>query len=276
MTILDSILLGALQGATEFLPVSSSGHLLAFERILGVSGGTLRFNVAVHVGTLLAVCVALRREIASLLRGLCRRERGSAMLLLAIVLGSIPAAVAGIGLSSPMDRLFRPESSAALALVGCGWLFTALWLSAAEVLRGRSPSGGDSQGMPPGPVKAILIGLAQAVALLPGVSRSGMTIGAGVMGGMGRVDAARFSFLLSVPVIAGAGLLELPSLAGEAGALWPALAGAAVAAVTGFFAIRLFLGLARRHTMFGYAVYCALAGAAALLWWGFHACKGGV
>jgi len=269
LTILDSILLGALQGVTEFLPVSSSGHLFALERLLGISGGTLRFNVAVHVGTLLAVCVALRREIASVARGLCSGSRDSAGLLLAIVIGTIPAAAAGIGLSDAMDRLFKPESSTALAVVGFSWLFTALWLSGSELLgrRGGEPPVDDSPAPRPGIVRAILIGLAQAVALLPGVSRSGMTIGAGVMGGMSRVDAARFSFLLSIPVIAGAGILELPSLAGDSGALAPALLGAASAAVTGFFAIRLFIGLARRHSMLGYAAYCAAAGAAALSWW---------
>lgn len=262
MTVLDSILLGALQGLTEFLPVSSSGHLFLLERLLGVEGSTLSFNVAVHVGTLLAVVAALRGEVAWLLRGLAAGSREAVRLFLAVVAGSVPAAVAGFLLSDFVDALFRPESAGALALVGAGLLFTALWLTAAERLRRPAATGGG----PPGPGRALLIGIAQAVALLPGVSRSGMTIGAGVFAGMGRVDAARFSFLLAIPVIAGAGALEVPGLVSDGGGLGLAAAGALAAAVSGFFAIRFFLALARRTSVVGYAVYCALVGAASLGW----------
>lgn len=262
MTVLDSVLLGALQGLTEFLPVSSSGHLFLLERLLGVEGSTLSFNVAAHVGTLFAVVVALRGEVAWLLRGLASGSREAARLFLAVVVGSLPAAVAGLLLSDFVDAFFRPASAGALALVGAGLLFTALWLTAAERLRRPAATGGN----PPGPGRALLIGVAQAAALLPGISRSGMTIGAGVFAGMGRVDAARFSFLLAIPVIAGAGALEVPGLVLEGGGLGPAAAGALAAAVTGFFAIRFFLALARRTSVVGYAVYCALVGATSLGW----------
>ncbi|HEY8487775.1 MAG TPA: undecaprenyl-diphosphate phosphatase [Thermaerobacter sp.] len=251
LSLWKAVVLGVVQGLTEFLPVSSSGHLAVAEDLLGVQLPGLAFEVMVHLGTLVAVLVVYGADLwqaaAGFLRtggGLAAGRRGSGpagwfgfdagtRLGWLVILGTIPAAVAGLALEDLIEAAFDSP-----VLVAVFWLFTGVLLWWA----GRRPPGGRPLERAT-PADALVVGLFQALALLPGVSRSGSTLVGGLARGLEREEAARLSFLLSVPAILGAAVLQLPDLmaAGQGGAWAPLLAGALAAAVTGYAAIRWLL-----------------------------------
>ncbi|MDR1909185.1 MAG: undecaprenyl-diphosphate phosphatase [Spirochaetaceae bacterium] len=257
MTILEAIVLGAIQGITEFLPVSSSGHLVLLQRIFGISGPVLLFDTMLHVGTLAAVVVVLRRDIGALLRRIAQPLTGF------LILGTIPAVIAALILKDKITAAFESGE-----YLGFAFLVTALALLAAEALSRRS--GVTRPGEAMSPLDAVIIGICQAVAIIPGVSRSGLTLSGALSRKLDRDFAARFSFLLSIPAIAGALVLQLLELRGqnglpeetvEAGAL---IAGTAAAALVGFFAVQIMLQIVRKHSLWGFAVYTAALGAVIL------------
>ena len=258
MGILEAALLGLVQGLTEFLPVSSSGHLVLAERLLGITQSGLAFEIWLHVATLFAVAAALAREIGALCRGLvspadpAERTR-SWQFVLAIVVGTIPAALVGLTAKEAIEGAF-----ASIRWVGVDLLFTALVLAAS-----RAFPGGQRQA---NPLRGFLVGVAQAVAILPGVSRSGMTLTAGLALGFSPAEAVRFSFLLAVPAILGAVVLDFAALR-ELGAASPGALGAGfvTAALSGIVAIRLVWRLMQQGRLQIFAPYCALLGLAALL-----------
>ena len=276
---LEVTLLAVLQGLTEFLPVSSSGHLVLMESLLEVRGGGLLLPVALHVGTLLAVLLVYRESVASTVRDVLQgRPRYAALLLL----GSVPAGLAGVLLEQWFSERFSDTRSAALGLLG-----TALILVLSDLARRRRATAVHQRGSPR-VADALCIGLAQAVAILPGVSRSGSTIGAGLALGLAPAEAARFSFLLSLIAITGAGMLEasvllrgedlqapgVPLLAWgvlvSAVVGWIALRlllawGVLVSALVGWAALRMLLALLARGVLLWFAAYCAALGAAFLL-----------
>jgi undecaprenyl-diphosphatase len=248
---LEAAWLAAVQGLTEFLPVSSSGHLVVLQGIMHVPRQGIAFEVVVHLGTLVAVLAVYGRHIVSLLAGALRRDRSSLRMVGLLALGSVPAGAAGVLLGGPVRSLFdSPLTAAAMLLVTGSLLFATRWAGPAT--------------RRPGVVSALLVGVAQAMALLPGISRSGSTIAAGLFRGLDREEAARFSFLLSVPAIAGAGLLELRGMDGaEVGLHLPV--GFVVAAVTGYSALRLLLRFVRRGRLHLFSWYCWAAGIAGIL-----------
>lgn len=263
-------LLAVVQGLTEFLPVSSSGHLVLAQTLLEVDEPALVVDVALHVGTLAAVLWAYRTDLGALLRDVFGgRWREPALL----VLGSIPAAVAGI---FGRDRLEEVFGTARMA--GYGLLVTALLLLLGEWARRtrartKEPptEGGRDADVArdplPSPAAAFLIGTFQALALWPGISRSGSTIAAGLVCGLRSRAAARFSFLLSIPAVAGAALLELPAFFAESegdGLLGLALA-AALAGLVGVVALRFLLAFLGRGAFAWFALYCTAAGALVLV-----------
>ncbi|OPL19905.1 MAG: hypothetical protein AVO35_00115 [Candidatus Aegiribacteria sp. MLS_C] len=253
MTIAAALLLAVLQGLTEFLPVSSSGHLALAGLLMDVPRSGISFEIVVHLGTLVAVLAVYRRDIRDLLAGLAKRERESMVLAGMLLLGSLPAALAGLLLQDCIEVLFSdPVAVSAMLMVTGTVLFSTRFIR----------SGARSV---PGPGGSLLVGLAQALAILPGISRSGMTISAGLIAGIDRERAARFSFLLSVPAIAGAAMLKL----GDAGTLdiglTPMLAGFTVSALTGYIALRLLLGFLREGRFSMFSWYCWLAGGAGLV-----------
>jgi undecaprenyl-diphosphatase len=265
MTLLQAILLGVLQGATEFLPVSSSGHLLLVPRLLKMTSPTLSTVAIVHEGTLLAILIYFRRDLWQILKGVWRglRERRplsnqDARLGWYIVVGSVPAAVAGLTLEASFERIFSTPIMAAVFLLG-----TALLLVIGErLMSGRKAI----QEM--GWVDAIYIGLFQMLALLPGISRSGSTITAGLWRGLDRAAAARYSFLLGVPAILGAGLLALLDLlsASIPGSQWVVLiASFSAAAISGYLCIHFLLSWLRQRNLYPFAIYCATFGGLYLL-----------
>ena len=267
MSPLEAAVLGIVQALTEFLPVSSSGHLVLAQALLGIQDeGGAAFEVAVHFGTLLSVLLLFRREVASLFAtafGVLRRPTGlrarfaqdpNLRLLVAILVGCVPAGVVGVLFKSQLEAAFDHPR-----LVGAGLLVTGVVL----LLTLRAPRGD----RPVGLRAAVIIGLAQAVAILPGISRAGSTIATALFLRVEREAAARYSFLLSLPVVAGATLLKARDLvavppSGEA--LVAMGVGAAVSFVAGLFALWLILAVVRRGWFAHFGWYCLVAGGLAL------------
>lgn len=259
MSFLDALLLGLIQGLTEFLPVSSSGHLVLLGRLLGVADDGLTFEIWLHLATLVAVAAALRREIAMILRSLHPGARGDSAargrrLAVGVIVGTIPAVFVGLFLRDPVEAAF-----ASIRIVGIDLIVTAviLWLSR-RFRRGTNPLT---------PVRAWWVGVGQALAILPGISRAGTTLAAGLAMGLPGVEAARFSFILSMPAILGAVVLDLPGLAGL-GSTDPAAlaAGFVTAAASGYGAVRIVWRVMERGRLALFAPYCALLGIVVLVW----------
>ncbi|HIE39174.1 MAG TPA: undecaprenyl-diphosphatase UppP [Anaerolineales bacterium] len=263
MSLTHALLLGLLQGATEFLPISSSGHLVLVPWLLGWPEPGLAFDALVHWGTAVAVVGYFWRDWVGLLRGVGRAVRTrsradpDARLAGLILLGTLPAALAGWLLEDFFEGMFaRPVAAAGFLLVTAGVLTLAEGSGRASVPARLSWA------------DALLIGLAQAVAILPGISRSGATIAAGMGRGLVRASAARFSFLLSTPIILGAGLLQVLDLvsAGDLAAQAPILVvGFLTALLSGLACIHFLLRYLQRRPLYPFALYCALFGIASLL-----------
>ena len=194
MSILEALILGIVQGLTEFIPVSSSGHLILAQEVFGTEGSTLAFDVALHVGTLVALLLYFRKDLLDLAANLFANNKQGRLARL-LVLATIPAAVAGLLFSGFIDDNLRAPWVVAFTLAFVG----VLMLIADTISSENKPSEVKTK-------QGIGIGFAQATALIPGISRSGATITAGVFFGLGRVQATRFSFLLAVPIIAGSAL----------------------------------------------------------------------
>lgn len=259
MTLIQALILGTIQGATEFLPISSSAHLVIVPAVLGWHlpvTGTVPFDVLLHGGTLLAVIAYFRGEIISILAGGVRDARHRKMgrdakLVALIVLATIPAAIAGLLLRDFFERLFQNPMAA-----GAFLLVTAFLLLLADFF-GRNALELDDVDGP----RALVVGVAQAIAIIPGISRSGATISAGMLTGLKREAAARFSFLLAIPIIAGTLLLELRDLADSHLGAAQAIGGFVAAAVVGYACIAFLLQYLTTHKLRVFAVYCTLAGA---------------
>lgn len=256
---LQALVLGIVQGATEFLPISSSAHLVIVPWLLGWEPPTLAFDVALHMGTLAAVLAYFRRDWLRLAVALLQslRERRVAghpdrVVARLVIIGTVPAAVVGFFAEPYVEDLTdRP------AVVGALLLVTALILFSTRYARGERRADQLTT------ADAVAIGLAQALAILPGISRSGSTIGMGLFRGLTPAEAARFSFLLAAPIIAGAGLSTVPDLAaGETGGMGPAAitVGVAAAALTGVIAIHYLLKLLAASTLKPFAFYCLAVG----------------
>ena len=233
MNIFYAVLLGLVQGLTEFLPVSSSGHLVLIQKIfkIDLGGADMFFDLTLHIGTLFSVCVLLRRQIISLFKPPFKK-------LLYLILATIPAAVAGVFLGDAIDRIFFGG-----AYLAGSFALTAAILTAAQSFAKRSKNI-----CPLRLVHAGCMGLAQAIAVIPGISRSGTTVAAGIISGGNREDVAEFSFLMSIPVIAGGFVVSLYKIIRGGGvafavsspyAAFCIAAGVAVSAISGFFAIKI-------------------------------------
>lgn len=265
MDILLALLAGVVQGLTEFLPVSSSGHLVILHDVLGFDAfDNVLFDVVMHLATLGVLLVAFRREVARLFTGfwasLVRpawKDDFEQRLPWLILAGSVPVAVTGFLFDKVIERTLRtlPVVAGALVLVGC--LFIVAERFAAQ-----------RRGMACATWKdALAVGVAQAISLVPGVSRSGLTIVAGLGRGMKRDEAARFSFLLSVPAVLGAGLKKVLEAGDWSQAdLLPLGLGFAAAFVSGYVAIRSFLRFLGRHPLHVFAWYRFLLAGAVIVW----------
>ncbi|HEC19524.1 MAG TPA: undecaprenyl-diphosphate phosphatase [Gammaproteobacteria bacterium] len=258
MDSLHAIFLALLQGFTEFLPISSSAHLILLPRLLGWPDQGLAFDVAVHVGTLSAVVLYFRRELVPMGRDwfrslLTRQQTADSRLAWAVLWGTVPVGLAGLLLKGFIEHNLRSELVIAGATIGFGLL---LWLADTKC-RGRR----DEHGLRISDIA--IIGIAQALALIPGTSRSGATMTAGLMLGLSRQAAARFSFLLSIPVIVLAGgLLTIELIRSPALVDWRAMIiGAVTSAITAYLCIHFFLKLLERMGMLPFVIYRLLLGA---------------
>ena len=251
-------LLGLVQGLTEFLPVSSSGHLVIGGRLLAFDPPGVLLEAFLHLGTLGAVLWAFRADIGELALAFTRRgtiERRKEVGW--IIAGTIPIVIVGFLFRSVADTVFS-----SLTVVGGGLLFTALALAVAERLRARAFRG-ELQF-----VDSLVVGVAQALALLPGISRSGVTIAAGVSRKIEPVRAARFSFLLSIPALLGAALLNLWDVAAQGG--WDGdwggiVVGTAVSFAVGILGIHALLAIVRRSRLWIFSIYCTCVGLSVLI-----------
>jgi undecaprenyl-diphosphatase len=267
ITLFQSIILGAIQGVTEFLPVSSSGHLVILQGLFGLEEPRLFFNVMLHVGTLIAIVIVFRRDIAEIPKGLLvalrpRRERGgipSALwisaqgrLVVLIVLGSIPAALVGFVFEETLSTLFASPLFAGFMLMVTGTIL--------RFTRGKPSLSRGTHEM--GVIDAVIVGLGQAFALIPGISRSGITISFGLFRGLEREWSGKFSFLLAIPAILGALILEfkMPSEMGRE-ELFSVLAGTIVAIAVGYISLRALMHLIKRGNLAAFSYYCWGAGA---------------
>lgn len=270
MGYLNAVFMGLLQGVTEFLPVSSSGHLSLFQNFFEGKAPDNLFNILLHFATLLAVCVFYRRDVADMIleffRGvaaLCspgaHKEKipAARRLVLMVIVGTLP-----LFLVLPFKDQLEALGGSTL-FIGCALLVTGLLLFASDrFARGQKTERTMTV------VDALLIGCGQALAVVPGLSRSGTTITAGVARGLDRPFAVRYSFLLSLPAVLGATLLELFGVIGESvdAALVPQyLVGMAVAAVSGYFAIGFVKLLADKGKFGAFAYYCWAVGAIAII-----------
>ncbi len=256
MSFFDAILLGLVQGLTEFLPVSSSGHLVIGQTLLGVDSPGVAFEVVLHVATLLSVIIVYRARLWQLVVGAARGQRDALVFVGLLVLATIPAGLVGLFLEDAIERAFGLPAITGIMLLITG---TLLWST-----RFRRPADDAHR---PTPRLAIGIGIAQAFAILPGVSRSGATITAGLWGRLPGDRAAEFSFLLSIPAILGAALLQ----AGEIGESWrtmgavPLAVAFLAALASGIAAIRSLVWLLRRQAFYAFAYYVWAAGGLFLL-----------
>lgn len=247
MDLVHVVVLAVMQGLVEFLPISSSGHLILVPALLGWSDQGLAFDVAVHLGTLSAVVIYFRHELLGLLHAAFDVREKDFELAWSLVLATVPLGIAGLLMADLVDGVLRSPAVIAATTAGFGVL---LWL--ADVFN-RGTRSEHELGMR----RVVLIGLAQVLALVPGTSRSGITMTAGLALGLSRAAAARFSFLLSVPAIGMAASWETYQLVVTSEpVLWGTLALATLlSAVTAFAAIATFLRFIERAGMWGFAVY---------------------
>ena len=266
MSIIEAIILGMIQGATEFLPISSSGHLVLLPEIFGWGAADLTLIGIVHLGTLVAILIYFWRDLwqilTAVLAGIRSRElmgTTDARLGWLIVIGSVPAVAAGLLLQDFFEQVFATPQAAAFFL-----LVTAVLLVIGEKMLSGVKSVGQMDWKDAG-----IIGLFQSLALFPGLSRSGSTIVGGLLRGLDRPTATRFSFLLGIPAFLGAGLLSIKDIVTAPVMPYTTavyVAGFLAAAVVGYVCIYFLLRWVRSHSLYIFAIYCALLGGGYLLY----------
>lgn len=265
MSILEAIVLAVIQGLTEFLPISSSGHLVLARWLFGWDDPGLDFDVAVHVGTLAAILFAFRNEVWGVLRGL-RRDDGQVdglpprRLVWLGLIGTIPIVIVGGLFYETLQDELRDATTAGAFLLGTGAMIAgAEW----RVRRSDKPASLNVLGER----RSLAIGITQCPAILPGISRSGMCMVAAMALGQSREAAARWAFWLSMPALTGAGVLAVAALIDERGSVDTAalIVGALVSFATALIAIKALLWLVRGRSLAPFAAYCLLAGLAVLI-----------
>ena len=261
MSVLEAIVLGAVQGLTEFIPISSSGHLVIVPELFGWEQPGLAFDVMLHAASLLALLIYFSGDLVDLVRGVLGGNKGSRKLALMLIIGTIPAGLAGLLLADYFEEQFKDASTAALQL-----LITAVILVVAEQVYRTHEQKAAEKGTRLRTLDDIdyvdttLIGIAQAVAIFPGISRSGATIGTGLVRKIERSSSARFAFLLAIPALFGATILEVPELKDSTLGIGPAIAGFIASLVTSYAAIWGLIRYLRSNTLYPFAAYCVVAG----------------
>jgi undecaprenyl-diphosphatase len=245
MSFFQAVFLAIVQGLTEFLPISSSGHLVIFQKLFGFEKPPVVFDILVHVGTLGAVFIFFRREILALVT-----KKGCKLLSL-LVIGTLPAAVIGFLLEGKTDWFFNLWS-----LVGFAFLLTTLILFSTQLVKEKNKKIKDLKLL-----DVLIIGVFQALAILPGVSRSGSTISAGVWQGLEKEEAFNFSFYLAIPAILGALILKFDELLRfNPTEFFQGLVGMIVAGIVGYFSLKTLKDLIRKGKVYLFGFYCLVIG----------------
>ena len=261
MSFLEAVILGAVQGLTEFIPISSSGHLAIVPELFGWETPGLAFDVLLHVASLLALLVYFSGDLLDLWRGIVAADRGARRLVLLLFIASIPAGIAGLVFGDYFEDTFDDAQAAALQLV-----ITAGILVGAEQLLRRNERKTANSGTRLRtmdhlkPVDAGVIGIAQAISIFPGISRSGSTIAAGLGVGMSRDGAARFAFLLAIPALFGAALVKIPDLGNASLGVGAAIGGFVASLITSYIAIWGLIRYLKTRNLYPFAAYCVIAG----------------
>ncbi len=255
MNIFYALFLGIIQGLTEFLPVSSSGHIVMFQRIFGASDGALAFNIAVHIATLIAVIFVFWREIWYMIR------YPFSSITMLVIIATIPTAIIGFAF-----RGFFEYAFASGQFIGVGFIITGIILSLAEKLHDRAHYGKNLEKI--SYMDALIIGVAQSVAIVPAISRSGATIFAGLFRGLKKEFAIKFSFLMSIPAILGPAVVDARNLTTtmfyDIGII-PMIVGMFAAGIVGYLSIRFMLDLFSRASFKFFAYYVFTLGALILI-----------
>jgi undecaprenyl-diphosphatase len=258
MNILEAVILGFVQGLTEFLPVSSSGHLVLLQKILKIDEPTLLFDTMLHVGTLIAVFAVLWQDVWKLLKKPIQKMTGL------LIIATIPTVIFALLFNDFIEYAFRSAR-----FLGFEFLITAAFLIVAEFLSRRAGEKKDEDKM--NWLDALIIGVMQALAIIPAVSRSGMTLSGALSRKLDRELAAKFSFLMSIPAILGALVFQAKDVFGETAAaesgvgILSMIAGVSVAALVGFLSIRFMLKIVKEKSLIGFAIYVAVLGVLILI-----------
>ena len=251
MSWFEGIILGLLQGLTEFLPVSSSGHLAIAKALFGIETGDLAFEIAVHAATVLSVVVAFWSDIVALFKGLFKfKYNAETRYILMICLSMIPIFIVGVFFKDQVEAIF----GGGLTVIGCALLVTALLLTLSQTIKPKQKDLGYGS--------ALIMGLAQAVAVIPGLSRSGTTIATGLLCGVKRDQVTRFSFLMVLVPILGEAFLSLVGgdfAESSAGAV-PLLLGFVTAFASGLLACKIMIAMVKKASLGWFAAYCAIVG----------------
>ena len=253
MSELEAIIMGLIQGLTEFLPVSSSGHLLIAKSLFGIETENLSFEIVVHAATVLSTIIVFRKEIWSLLQGVLKFKYNEQTKYVCMLLVSmLPVFIVGMFFKDEVENIF----GSGLLIVGIALVFTAILLFVSEKIKVKGKAIGYKS--------AIIIGIAQAIAVIPGLSRSGATISTGLICGVKKSEVAQFSFLMVLIPILGEVFLELlgggfsASLSGVG--YIPLILGFISAFISGLFACKFMIALVKKTKLFWFAIYCAVVG----------------
>ena len=261
MTYLQSIILAIVQGLTEFLPVSSSGHLAVIQNLFGLQGSEVAFDVLLHLGTLVAILFYFRSSWKWIINDCWQAWKSPKKswsfpgfrLFIFVVIGTIPAGLFGVLFKSKIEAVFNFNFFIALA-----WIFTGGWLLLTKVIKPSNKKLSFT--------RSLIIGIAQAVAVFPGVSRSGSTIVAGWLLGVDKKTAFHYSFYLAIPVILGAALMEAKDISSFDSSQWiNAVIGFIVSAIVGFFALKLLDKILNSERLYWFGFYCVVIGVLTLL-----------
>jgi undecaprenyl-diphosphatase len=252
MTVTQALLSGIIQGLTEFFPVSSSGHLALFQAMLGMKE-VMAFDIFLHFGTLISVVIFFRKDIIKLFTGDIKT-------LKFIIIASVPTFIIGILFKDVVESIFS-----SVRLVGAALIVTGLFLLVASFAAFRKRHAGGSKQL--GALNSAMIGIAQGIAVIPGISRSGSTIGTALIAGLDDKTAIKFSFLLALPAILGANLLKVRHIYGNLVSVEavPYIAGFIAAVLSGLAAIKLLYGILKNNLLYLFGIYCLLAGAAVII-----------
>ncbi len=248
MDAFQAIFLGIIQGITEWLPISSSGHLVIFQEFLNIPA-SVSFDLLLHLGTLVVICFVFRKDIWNIIKAVLKRdfESEEGKWAYYIIIGSIPIFLAGLFFEPIIDLFFS-----SVLVAGIGWIITGIFLYFTKTIKNNLTVNKKS---------SINIGIVQAFALIPGVSRSGSTISMGIFSGVERDVAAKFSFLLSIPAILGAMVLKINDFSID----FVSIIGLLTSIIVGYLSLRLLLKIVRRGDLWKFSYYCFILGFSAIV-----------